>query len=129
MRAGRRAAAWAAIFIVIALFGAAAAAAQQVRLTSEVQLDPVYNQGIARAKDGWVLSGTRVLARVDDRLQDTNRVTEAIPGEWAARGFNHIGDVDVAGRYVYAPYEQPDYERGEQAIARYERRRWRSWTR
>ena len=122
MRAGRRAAAGAAIFTVVALFGgaAAAAAAPQARLTSEAQLDPVYNQGIARAKDGWVLSGTRVLARVDDRLQDTNRVTDAIPADWAARGFDHIGDVDVAGRYVYAPYEQPDYERGEQAIARYD---------
>src|SRR5437868_6568341 len=120
MRAGRRAGAWAAMFIVVALVGAAAGAAPQARLTSEVQLDPVYNQGIARAKDGWVLSGTRVLARVDDRLRDTNRVTDAIPAEWAARGFNHIGDIDVAGRYVYAPYEQPDYERGEQAIARYD---------
>ena len=47
-------------------------------------------------------------------------MTEAIPADWVARGFNHIGDVDVAGRYVYAPYEQPDYERGEQAIARYD---------
>jgi hypothetical protein len=120
MRAGRRAAACAAIFTVVALFGAAAAGAPQARLTSEAQLDPVYNQGIARAKGGWVLSGTRVLARVDDRLQDTNRVPEAIPADWAARGFNHIGDIDVAGKYVYAPYEQPDYERGEQAIARYD---------
>ncbi len=120
MRAGRRAGVWAALFIVAALFGATAGAAPQARLTSETQLDPVYNQGIARAKDGWVLSGTRVLARVDDRLHDTNRVTDAIPAEWAARGFNHIGDIDVAGRYVYAPYEQPDYERGEQAIARYD---------
>jgi hypothetical protein len=63
MRTGRRAAAGAAIFIVVALFGGAAGAASQARLTSEAQLDPVYNQGIARAKDGWVLSGTRVLAR------------------------------------------------------------------
>ncbi len=108
------------MFIAVALFGTAAGAAPQARLTSEVQLDPVYNQGIARAKDGWVLSGTRVLARLDDRLRDMNRVTDAIPAEWAARGFNHIGDIDVAGRYVYAPYEQPDYERGEQAIARYD---------
>ena len=30
------------------------------------------------------------------------------------------GDVDVAGECVNAPYEQPDYERGEQAIARYD---------
>jgi hypothetical protein len=42
--------------------------------------------------------------------------------DWAARGYDHIGDVDVVGRYVYAPYEQPDYERGEQAIARYDAR-------
>jgi hypothetical protein len=120
MRAGRRAAAWGAIFTVVALFGAAAAATSQVHLTGEAQLEPVFNQGIARVKDGWVLSGTRVLARADDRLRDTNRVTDPIPADWAARGFNHIGDIDVAGRYVYAPYEQPDYERGEQAIARYD---------
>ena len=121
MRAGRRAG-WAAIVAIVVLFSGTAAAAPQTRLTSEAQLDPVYNQGIARANDGWVLSGTRVLARVDDRLQDTSRVTEPIPTEWAARGFNHIGDIDLVGKYVYAPYEQPDYERGEQAIARYDAR-------
>lgn len=120
MRAARRAGAWAAILIVVVLFGVAAGAAPQARLTSEAQLDPVYDQGIARAKGGWVVSGTRVLARVDDRLRDVNRVTDAIPADWAARGFDHIGDIDVVGRYVYAPYEQPDYERGEQAIARYD---------
>lgn len=121
MRVGRRAVG-AVIVAVVVLSSAAATAAPQARVTSEAQLDPVYNQGIARAKDGWVLSGTRVLARLDDRLQDTNRVAEAIPPDWAARGYNHIGDVDVAGRYVYAPYEQPDYERGEQAMARYDAR-------
>jgi hypothetical protein len=119
MRGGRRAG-WAAIVAIVVLSSGTAAAAPQAQLTSEAQLEPVYNQGIARTKDGWVLSGTRVLARADDRLRDTNRVTEAIPADWAARGFNHIGDIDVAGRYVYAPYEQPDYERGEQAIARYD---------
>jgi len=31
-----------------------------------------------------------------------------------------MGDIHDASRYVYAPYEQPDYERGEQAIARYD---------
>jgi hypothetical protein len=96
------------------------AAPPQARLTSEAQLDPVYNQGIARAKKDWILSGTRVLARANDKFQDIQRVNDAIPPDWAARGFNHIGDVDVAGKYVYAPYEQPEYERGEQAIARYD---------
>ena len=84
MRAGRRGTVFAALVVVSALAaGAVGAAAPQARLTNEVQLDPVYNQGIARAKDGWVLSGTRVLARADDRLQDTKRVTDAIPGDWA----------------------------------------------
>jgi hypothetical protein len=119
MRVGRRAVG-AVIVAVVALSSGTATAAPQARLTSEAQLDPVYNQGIARTKNGWILSGTRVLARLDDRLQNTRRVTDAIPDEWAARGYNHIGDVDAAGRYVYAPYEQPDYERGEQAIARYD---------
>ncbi len=120
MRGGRGAAAGTAIFAVVALFSGTADAAPQARLTSEAQLQPVYNQGIARAKGGWVLSGTRVLARVDDRLQDTNRIADPIPPEWAGRGYNHVGDVDVTGRYVYAPYEQPEYERGEQAMARYD---------
>lgn len=106
--------------MVAALTGGTASAAPQARLTSEAQLDPVYNQGIARAKDGWILSGTDVLARLDDRLQDVKRVPQAIPPDWAAQGYNHIGDVDVAGRYVYAPYEQPDYDRGQQAMARYD---------
>lgn len=122
MRVGRRATWGAIVLVVVAISSVSAAAAPQARLTSETQLDPVYNQGIARAKSGWVLSGTRVLALTDDRLQDTKRVADAIPPDWAARGYNHIGDIDVVGRYVYAPYEQPDYERGEQAIARYDSR-------
>ena len=79
------------------------AAAPQARLTDEHQLDPVYSQGIARTKGGWILSGTLMLARVDDKLQDIQRVTDPIPPDWSGRGFNHIGDVDVAGKYIYAP--------------------------
>jgi hypothetical protein len=119
MRISRRGA-WAAIVAIVALSNGMASAAPQARLTSEAPIAPIYNQGIAHAKDGWVISGTRVLALVDNRLQDVEQVPEAIPREWAARGYDHIGDVDVAGRYVYAPYEQPDYERGEQAIARHD---------
>jgi hypothetical protein len=121
MRTVRRGSIAAACVVLITLVASApATAAPQARLTSEAQLDPVYNQGIARGKNSWILSGTRVLARVHDKLQDIQRVTDAIPPDWAARGFNHIGDVDVAGKYVYAPYEQPEYERGQQAIARYD---------
>jgi len=111
----------AAVCVLVALVATVpATAAPQARLTDEHPLDPVYGQGIARGKDGWVLSGTLVLARVDDKLQDIKRVNDAIPPDWAARGFNHIGDIDVAGRYIYAPYEQPNYELGQQAIARYD---------
>jgi len=63
---------------------------------------------------------TVITERVVPLLAELVQQPDAIPAEWAARGFNHIGDIDVAGRYVYAPYEQPDYERGEQAIARYD---------
>jgi hypothetical protein len=31
-----------------------------------------------------------------------------------------VGDVDVAGTTLYVPFEQPDYQRGEQAMARYD---------
>jgi len=120
MRVARPAAVLAACVLVALVASQPAAAARQARLTDEQQLEPVYNQGIARAKGGWILSGTFVLGRVDDKLQDIKRVNDAIPPDWAARGFNHIGDVDVAGRYIYAPYEQPNYELGQQAIARYD---------
>lgn len=127
MRVGRRAVG-AVIVAVVVLSSAAATAAPQARVTSEAQLDPVYNQGIARAKDGWVLSGTRVLARLDDRLQDTNRVAEAIPPDWAARGYNHIGDVDVVGRYVYALTSSPTTSGASRRSPATTPRRWRSST-
>jgi hypothetical protein len=120
MRIARPAVVFATGVVVVLVTSMPAVSAPQARLTDEQRLDPVYNQGIARGKGGWVLSGTHVLARVDDKLRDIKRINDAIPPEWAARGFNHIGDVDIAGRYIYAPYEQPEYERGEQAIARYD---------
>jgi hypothetical protein len=120
MRVGRVAVGAAFVAVVMLVGSAHAAAPPQAHLTNEEQIDPIYNQGIARVKGGWVLSGTHFIARVDDRLQESKRNDPAIPPDWAARGFDHVGDVDVVGRYVYAPLEQPDYERGEQAMARYD---------
>ena len=121
MRSARPAVISAAACVLVALLtSVAAAAAPQARLTDEQQLEPVYSQGIARDGNGWALSGTFALARVDDQLHPIKNVDDAIPAEWKARGFNHIGDIDVAGRYLYAPYEQPNYELGQQAIARYD---------
>ncbi len=102
------------------LFGLLAAAGPSAALTSAQSLDPVYDQGLARTPDGWVVSGRDVLASIDDRLVTTRRVDAAIPSAWTKRGFDHIGDVDVAGTTLYVPFEQPDYSKGQQAMARYD---------
>jgi hypothetical protein len=59
---------------------------------------------------------------VDDRLHVVVEHGFPIPAEWRARGYNHVGDVDVVGDTLYAPYEQPDYGFGRQATARYDAR-------
>ncbi len=89
-------------------------------LTSEERVDPVYGQGIARVDGGWIMSGRSTLGRLDDALVETLRVGSVIPPDWVARGFDHVGDPDVYAGFLYAPLEQPDYERGEQATARYD---------
>lgn len=88
---------------------------------SEQAVDPLYAQGVARVPNGWIFSGTDTLTRTDDALHVVKRIGPAVPPAWAARGFNHVGDIDVVGRYVYAPFEQPDYTKGFQATARYDR--------
>jgi hypothetical protein len=40
---------------------------------------------------------------------------------WAGRGFNHVGDIDVIGQYIYAPLEQQNYAEGTQAAAIFDR--------
>jgi hypothetical protein len=65
------------------------------------------------------MSGTSVLARTDERLKPVRTMPGPIPLDWRRKGFNHVGDIDVVGRYIYVPFEQPDYERGDQVMARY----------
>ena len=60
------------------------------------------------------------LFRTDDALTETIVVTPAVPPPYAARGFDHIGDIDVVDGVVYASLEQPDYELGTQAMAFYD---------
>ena len=43
-----------------------------------------------------------------------------IPPTLRVRGYNHVGDIDVVGKYVYAPLEQSNFEKGEQVTARYD---------
>jgi len=94
--------------------------ATPVQLRSQQKIPFEFNQGVARTDAGWILSGTNVLARVDDNIKQLTRQQPAIPADWAAKGFNHVGDIDVARGEIFAPYEQPDFNLGHQATARYD---------
>jgi hypothetical protein len=89
--------------------------------TGEEQLSPLWAQGVARIPGGWIFSGTNSLWKTGEDLREIAHTGPSIPAAWAAKGFNHIGDIDVVGRYVYAPLEQPEYEKGRQATARFDR--------
>jgi hypothetical protein len=92
-----------------------------VTLTGQQKLPPLYAQGVARIPGGWIFSGTNSLWKTDDNLKLLAHIGPAIPAAWKAKGFDHIGDIDVVGQYIYAPFEEPDYSRGHQATARYDR--------
>jgi hypothetical protein len=105
----------------------AVAADHTLELRSEQVLPGLYNQGVARVPGGWVVSGTSspvpgtdVLARLDEQLQIQVLQNVPIPATWRAAGYAHVGDIDVVGNVLYAPYEQPTYELGHQAMARYD---------
>ena len=89
--------------------------------TSEQPVSAVYAQGVAHIPNGWIFSGTNSLWRTDNALKEVRSLNPALPAALTARGFNHIGDIDVIGRYIYAPLEQPDYSKGFQATARFDR--------
>jgi hypothetical protein len=61
-----------------------------------------------------------VIERVDDQLNVITAQPLPIPADLRARGYNHVGDIDVIGNVLYAPYEQPNYELGHQATAVYD---------
>ena len=88
--------------------------------SAQERLSPLYAQGVARTASGWIFSGTNSLWKTDDKLKEVAHAGPVIPDAWKAKGFNHVGDVDVVGKYIYAPFEQPDYAKGQQATARYD---------
>jgi len=94
--------------------------APTARLRSEQKVSPGYGQGIARVERGWILSGTTVIARVNEKFKSQASASPAIPPDLASRGYNHVGDIDVVGDSIYVPLEQPNYELGEQVTARYD---------
>lgn len=89
-------------------------------LTKESEVSPIYRQGLARVSNGWIFSGNRWLAHTDDALHQTSFNDHAITPEWMAKGYDHIGDIDVIGATLYAPYEQPNFDLGHQATAIYD---------
>lgn len=95
-------------------------ATPSVQLRSQQTIPAQFNQGVAHASDGWIFSGTKALARVDTRLRVVTENADPIPPEWAAKGYDHVGDVDVANGVLYAPFEQPDFNASHQATARYD---------
>ena len=91
-----------------------------VQLRSQQRLPMRFNQGVAHVGGGWIFSGTSTLARADNRLKVVTEHADPIPAEWEAKGYNHVGDVNVADGVLYAPFEQPDYNAGRQATARFD---------
>ena len=101
--------------------------APRATVRSEQSVPLTFNQGIARIKGGWILSGTNsplegtdVLVRTDEQFHVLAVNQGAIPPQWRTQGYDHIGDIDVVGDIVYAPFEQPDYTKGHQVTARYD---------
>lgn len=90
------------------------------RVTNAVQVPIAFRQGVARAGSTWVFSFNDGLYRADDTYKVTKQLQPAIPAAWKARGYNHIGDIDVEGGIVYAPLEQPDYALDHQAMLTYD---------
>jgi hypothetical protein len=89
-------------------------------VVDETEIGALYRQGLARVDDGWVFTFNDGLFRTDDAFELAKELVPAIPAEWKARGFDHLGDPDVVDGVVYAPLEQPDYDRGEQAMLTYD---------
>src|SRR5204862_6204716 len=92
-----------------------APAGSVARVVRETAVDPTYRQGLARVEGGWIFSVNNGLFRTDDALRQMSHRVPAIPAEWAGRGIDHGGDIDVENGVLYAPIEQPDYEQGHQA--------------
>ncbi|MBI2710386.1 MAG: hypothetical protein HYX34_11930 [Actinobacteria bacterium] len=89
-------------------------------VSRERVVDAGWRQGLARVDGGWVASSNNALFRVDDGFVKQAENLRAVPPQLASQGFNHVGDIDVAGKVVWAPLEQPDMERGRQMMARYD---------
>lgn len=89
-------------------------------VVGETVVDPIYRQGVARTPNGWAFSFNDGLFLTDDSFTKTRELMPAIPDEWKARGFDHLGDIDIVDGVLYAPLEQPEYDNGAQAMLAYD---------
>ncbi len=105
--------------LVAVLLSLMAAAGPTASFSSAETVDPAYGRGLARASDDWIVSGDDAIARIDERMQVVRRLDAVIPAAWKRRGFDHIGDIDVAGTTMYVPFERSG-EHSRQAMARFD---------
>jgi hypothetical protein len=96
-----------------------AAPTYRADVVHETEVSPGYRQGVAKIDGGWIFSLNDALFRTDDDFTELQVASPAIPPEYASRGFDHVGDIDVVDGTVYVPLEQPDYTIGTQVMARY----------
>lgn len=108
----------AALALVVVTAGPASAV-PTATLESEEEISGAYSQGIARVKGGWIVTARFLIARVDEKFKEVKVNRDPIPTELKTEGYNHVGDIDVVGKLIYAPLEQGDYTRGEQVTAIY----------
>ncbi len=92
-----------------------------LRRSGQQRLPPLLAQGVARVPKGWIFSGTNSLWKTDDKLLEIIHTGPSIPDRLKTKGYNHIGDIDVVGKIIYAPLEQPRYSKGRQVTARFDR--------
>jgi hypothetical protein len=106
--------------LVAVLLSMFAAAGPTASFSAAEPLDPALGRGLARSADDWVVSGGDTIARIDERMQTVRRLDAVIPVAWQRRGYDHIGDIDVAGTTLYVPFESSDEQSGEQVMARFD---------
>ena len=115
------------VLVVVAVVAATVGGPGVFTERSDQSLPFAFNQGVARVDGGWIFSGTDspipgtdVLERTDDDLNVLTAQPLPIPSTYRAQGYDHVGDVDVAGGYLYVPFEQPTYDLGHQVTAWYD---------
>ena len=110
----------AVVALVVVVPGAASGqTAPKAQLVTEDQLSAVYAQGVARIKGGWVLTGRFQIARVDEKFKELKVNRSPIPLKLRQQLYNHVGDIDVVGNIIYAPFEESNYNLGHQVTARF----------